>query len=188
MEHELAALGGELCELPSNLAAITTVHTVSEKARESLLDKIGSAIGDLPGQVIQLTKDLELLRRRSARFRTPQCAPEGDEIAPLVRHLSGQQEEHAKLSLELTLKSEDRMRLEKHISVLAHQRARILKTQEQARGITSRLALASGARKALGDYLSQLTMAQVTSWNVWRWSVPGTEPQDGLARDSASTR
>jgi DNA sulfur modification protein DndD len=162
VQEELADITRNFLEAPGEFASVQSIHALSERVREQAQQILAHALGTLPPQLAELTRELHKvitgLREVQERLNR---APESDEIAPIIKQLSALQEEHARGSLDITLKSEERAKLERDLGNLSRERERISKTHDEAQKVTGRLALAGSARKALDAYLNRLTTAKV---------------------------
>lgn len=162
VNEELASVARNLIDMPQGLANIERIHGLSERERDQVFHIINNALYVLPMRVIELTKDLDnviaVLRETQDYLNR---APEGDEIAPIVKNLSALQEEHANLALKLTLISEPRIKMEHELGAIARERSRIMKSQENAQSMAGRIALSGAVRRVLDAYLHRLTMAKV---------------------------
>lgn len=163
VKSELARLKNDFLAPPSGLSEVKIIHGLSERAREQARNTLELALNAIPNELFALVKDLNAM---VAQLQEVQGylnrAPEGDEVAPIVKELSALQEEHANLSLELKLNAEQRARISNESAALSRERARIVKSQEEAQGAASRLALSVAARRALDVYLDRLTAAKVS--------------------------
>jgi DNA sulfur modification protein DndD len=160
--EELGVVVQELVEMPLALANVERIHALSERVREQAQRTLADALSSVPQRIAEVTTDLNQV---VATLREVQGhlnhAPEGDEIAPLVRQLSSLQEEHANRSLDLALRVEQRTKIDHDLGVLSRERERILTAQEEGQMMAGRLALAVSARRALDAYLQRLTAAKV---------------------------
>ncbi len=167
VQEELASATRELVEMPRDLGSVERIHGLSERIREQTQYTLAQALGVLPQRVSELTMELTTV---IASMREVQenlnRAPQSDEIAPIVKELSGLQEEQASRTLELTLRNEQRAKIERELGVLAREQARIMTSQEETRGVASRIALSLSARRTLDAYLNRLTTAKVRELEV----------------------
>lgn len=161
LRDELSVIARELLEAPAPLANLTRIHDVSDKDRTFVEQTLGLGLARAAVRAKELAKELNIvtgdLRQTQERLNR---APDSDEMAPMVKELSGLQEQHATTSLQLKLKEEKRRQLEGSLAGLARERERIMKGREEAQKIASRLSLALSARHALDEYLIQLTTAK----------------------------
>lgn len=162
VKTELASVTKELTDPPVGLDKIKRIHGLSDRVRDQARRTLTEALEIIPKKVGEVTKDLNatIASLREVQGHLSR-APDSDEIAPLVKQLSALQEEQASKSLELTLKSEERARVENELNALRRERDRIIKSQEEAHSVAGRLALSVAARRALDSYLTRLTAAKV---------------------------
>jgi DNA sulfur modification protein DndD len=139
-------------------ADVEQVHGFSDRQREQVERTLAEALGAARERATELSLELA---RVDADLRDVQKhmnqAPESDEIAPIVAQLSEFQEQHARLSLELTLKSEQCAKLERDLTGLRRERERIMKAETGAQKLADRVSRALAARKALDEYLQRVT-------------------------------
>ena len=163
-----AAVSGELASVRSDLmrqseadAAFEPVHALSDRQREHVERALGEALGAARERASELS--LELIRIEAGLRDVQQHmnqAPDSDEITPIVAQLSELQGKHARLALELTLKSEECVRFERELAGLRREHERIMKAEAGARTLADRVSRAIAARKALDDYLAKVTSAK----------------------------
>lgn len=162
LQSELSQARETLLAPPDDVASVELIHGLSDKERELVCSELSDAITDVPRQVASLTVDLNSL---VSQLRDVQDSlnrtPEHEEIEPIIRQLSTAQEQHASLALEVTLKGEQRVKLERDLATNERERARIHKSQEEAEKVSERLHLARSARAALNDYLTRLAQAKL---------------------------
>jgi len=158
---ELAAIRTDLAKQSESHADTQSFHALSDRQREHVERALTEALG--PGRERASELSLALIRIDTGLSDVQQHmnqAPESDEIAPIVAQLSELQEQHARLALELTLKSEDCAKLEREVAGLRRERDKIMKVEAGARSLADRVARALAARTALDDYLAKVTAAK----------------------------
>jgi DNA sulfur modification protein DndD len=161
-------LSDELASLTQDLASPADdtrppIHGLSAAHRAQIRRAISEGQGAVLDQVTSLASQLTALERDAVRAQeTLNRMPEGDELAPLVRELSGLQQDNAKHALELRQAEEERARLQIELDGLLRERARIIKTEEGAEATGERVKLAGRVRAALDEYLARLTTAKIS--------------------------
>lgn len=161
VNEELVAVRVELVRQTDADLDAPMVHGLSDRQREHVDRVLSEALGVARERVTELSLELARIEKRLDDVQKHMSqAPESEEIAPIVAQLSEFQEQHARLSLELTLKSEQCSKLERDLTALRREHERIVKAEEGAKKLADRVSLAMSARKALDDYLGRVTGAK----------------------------
>src|SRR5262249_6178908 len=161
INEEFAAVRTDLARQSEADVNFESVHALSDRQSEYVEGALAEALGNARERATELS--LELVRIDAGLRDVQQHmnqAPESDEIAPIVSQLSEFQEQHARLALELTLKSEDCAKLERDLTGFRRELDRLMKAEAGARTLADRVSRAMSARQALYHYLTRGTTAQ----------------------------
>jgi len=158
IHDELAAVCADLMRQSDADADAQAIQALSDRQREQVERTLADATGPARERAADLS--LELARVEAGLSdvqRHMNQAPESDEIAPIVSQLSELQEQHARLALELTLKSEECVKVERELAGFQREHERMMKAEAGARTVADRVSRAMAARKALDEYLDKVT-------------------------------
>jgi DNA sulfur modification protein DndD len=161
LQREIAALRAQV-ETRASGERVSVVHDLSDHERSRLREVLGKAQVSAAQRATELVTELEKLSKQLQNVqRRVNTAPSNEELQPIVRELSGLQERNAEQANIATQRTGERDAIDVELAAAARERKRLMESLEANEKSQAKLALATKARNALTDYLTELTVAKI---------------------------